>query len=133
MLVGDHHAEEIRMKMRREQIDLVLVDGLFIHLPQSAAIPAPLAGDPSASVIVGIELPSGEATRAVRVELTVAAIDAEGKTRAQLRFTTNFAASVAGRRVGPTPVRASTSHPGATRYGSRQSGRTRRKAACSPS
>ncbi len=60
------------------------------------AIPAPLAGDPSASVIVGIELPTAEATRAGRVEFTVAAIDAGGKTRARLRFTTNFAASAAG-------------------------------------
>ena len=60
------------------------------------AIPAPLAGDPSASVIVGIELPSGEATRAGRVDFTVVAIDAGGKTRARLRFTTKFAASAAG-------------------------------------
>ena len=54
------------------------------------AIPAPLASDPSAAVIVGIELPSAQAGRAGRVDFTVAAIDEEGKTRARLRFNTNF-------------------------------------------
>jgi VWFA-related protein len=54
------------------------------------AIPAPLAGAPSAAIIVGIELPSAQAGRAGRVDFSVAAIDEEGKTRARLRFTTNF-------------------------------------------
>ena len=54
------------------------------------AIPAPLDGAPSAAVIVGIELPSVAAGRAGRVDFTVAAIDEGGKTRARLRFSTNF-------------------------------------------
>ncbi|MEO7134338.1 MAG: VWA domain-containing protein, partial [Vicinamibacterales bacterium] len=54
------------------------------------AIPAPLASAPSAAVIVGIELPSAVAGRAGRVDFTVAAIDEAGKTRARLRFNTNF-------------------------------------------
>jgi VWFA-related protein len=54
------------------------------------AIPAPLDRAPSAAVIVGIELPSPAAARARRVDFTVAAIDEEGKTRARLRFNTNF-------------------------------------------
>ena len=57
------------------------------------AIPAPLSTEPSAAVIVGIELPTAVATRAGRVEFAVVAIDQEGKTRARVRFTTNFAAS----------------------------------------
>ena len=57
------------------------------------AIPAPLSTAPSAAVIVGIELPTAVATRAGRVAFAVVAIDQEGKTRARVRFTTNFAAS----------------------------------------
>ena len=57
------------------------------------AIPAPLSTEPSAAVIVGIELPTAVATRAGRIEFAVVAIDDEGKTRARVRFTTNFAAS----------------------------------------
>jgi VWFA-related protein len=56
------------------------------------AIPAPLATEPSAAVIVGIELPTAAATRAGRIEFAVVAIDQAGKTRARARFTTNFAA-----------------------------------------
>jgi VWFA-related protein len=55
------------------------------------AIPAPLSREPSATVIVGIELPTAAAARAGRVEFALAAIDQEGKTRARARFTTNFA------------------------------------------
>ena len=57
------------------------------------AIPAPLSTKPSAAVIVGIELPTAVATRAGRIEFAVVAIDDEGKTRAGMRFTTNFAGS----------------------------------------
>ena len=57
------------------------------------AIPAPLSTEPSAAVIVGIELPTAVARRAGRIEFAVVAIDDEGKTRAGMRFTTNFAAS----------------------------------------
>jgi hypothetical protein len=56
------------------------------------AIPAPLSTAPSAAVIVGIEPPTAVARRAGRVEFVVVAIDQEGKTRARVRFTTNFAA-----------------------------------------
>ena len=55
------------------------------------AIPAPLAEDPSAAVIVGIEVPSAAARQARRLDFTVVAIDEEGKTRARLRFNTSFA------------------------------------------
>ena len=68
-----------------------------IHTPgltmRVVAIPAPLSTEPSAAVIVGIELPTAVATRAGRIEFVVVAIDQEGKTRARVRFTTNFAAS----------------------------------------
>jgi VWFA-related protein len=61
--------------------------GLTMRL---AAIPAPLANEPSAAVIVALELPSAAAGRAGRVDFTVVAIDGEGKTRARLRFNTTF-------------------------------------------
>ena len=54
------------------------------------AIPAPLASEPSAAVIVGIELPSAAAGAAGRVDFTVLAIDDDGKARARLRFNTTF-------------------------------------------
>jgi VWFA-related protein len=57
------------------------------------AIPAPLATSPSATVIVGIEVPSDVAMRAGRTEFAIVAIDEEGKTRARAKFTTNFAAA----------------------------------------
>jgi VWFA-related protein len=57
------------------------------------AIPAPLSTEPSAAVIVGIELPTAVAAAAGRVEFVVVAIDQEGKTRSRVRFTTNFADS----------------------------------------
>ena len=57
------------------------------------AIPAPLSSAPSAAVIVGIELLAAAAARARSIEFAVIAIDEEGKTRARVRFTTNFGAS----------------------------------------
>jgi VWFA-related protein len=57
------------------------------------AIPAPLASHPSASVLLGIELPADSAVQAGRIDFLVAAIDEEGKTRARIRFTTNFSTS----------------------------------------
>ena len=54
------------------------------------AIPAPWSREPSATVIVGVELLTAVAARAGRVEFALAAIDQEGKTRARARFTTNF-------------------------------------------
>jgi VWFA-related protein len=57
------------------------------------AIPTPLPAKPSASVIVGIELPWTAATRAGRIEFAIVAIDQQGTTRANVRFTTDFAAA----------------------------------------
>jgi VWFA-related protein len=57
------------------------------------AIPAPLPTGPSATVIVGIELPTAAATTAGRVEFAMDAIDQEGKTHARVRFSTDFAAA----------------------------------------
>jgi len=52
-----------------------------------------MPAEPSATVIVGIELPTAVAIRAREIEFAVVAIDREGKTRARVRFTTNFSAS----------------------------------------
>ena len=57
------------------------------------AIPAPLSTAPSAAVIVGIELPAAVAATAGRIEFAVVAIDQDGKTRARVRFSTDFAAA----------------------------------------
>ena len=57
------------------------------------AIPAPLATEPSAVVLVGIEIPTSVAVRAGRTRFAIAAIDGEGKTRARVTFTTDFAAA----------------------------------------
>jgi VWFA-related protein len=57
------------------------------------AIPAPLSTEPSAAVIVGIELPTAVATRAGRIEFAVVAVEDEGKTGARMRFPTNFPAA----------------------------------------
>ena len=57
------------------------------------AIPAPLQAAPAATVIVGIELPTVDALRAGRIAFAVVALDDEGKARARVRFTTNFASS----------------------------------------
>jgi hypothetical protein len=57
------------------------------------AIPTPLPAKPSASVIVGIELPWAAATRAGRIEFAIVAIDQHGTTRANVRFTTDFGAA----------------------------------------
>ena len=57
------------------------------------AIPAPLPAAPSAAVIVGIELPAAAAARSRSIEFAIIAIDEEGKTRARVRFTTDFGAS----------------------------------------
>ena len=60
---------------------------------RAIAIPAPLPVAPLATVIVGIDLPAADAVRAGRIAFAIVAIDEEGKTRAQVRFTTNFAAA----------------------------------------
>ena len=68
----------------------VQVRGLTMRV---VAIPAPLATEPSAAVLVGIEIPTSVAVRAGRTRFAIAAIDAEGKTRARVTFTTDFAAA----------------------------------------
>ena len=52
------------------------------------AIPAPLATEPAAAVLVGIELPTALAAKAGRIEFAVSAIDGDGTVRARKRFTT---------------------------------------------
>jgi len=59
------------------------------------AIPTPLASEPFAAVVLGIELPTSQAGRSKQVDFSAVAIDTEGKTRARLRFTTRFDASAA--------------------------------------
>jgi hypothetical protein len=68
----------------------IQVRGLTMRV---VAIPAPLATEPSAAVLVGIEIPTSVAVRAGRTRFAIAAIDAEGKTRARVTFTTDFAAA----------------------------------------
>lgn len=55
-----------------------------------AAVPAPLATGPGSTVAVGIELSAAEAIRAGRVELSLVAVDAEGKVRARQRSDSTF-------------------------------------------
>jgi VWFA-related protein len=58
-----------------------------------AAVPAPLAEKPGATVAVGIEVPSADAVRARSIEFTVIAVDANGDVRTRQRFTSNFQAT----------------------------------------
>ena len=95
------------------------------------AIPAPLSTEPSAAVIVGIELPTAVATRAGRIEFAVVAIDDEGKTRARVRFTTNFAASEKTTSSWTRTGSRIDLSPGSTSFGSPPSAPTNHKAACS--
>ena len=54
------------------------------------AIPAPLGTHPSATVVVGIEMPAAQATRAARIAFSVLAIDSSGKSTARVRFSASF-------------------------------------------
>jgi hypothetical protein len=60
------------------------------------AIPTPLAAEPFGSVAIGIELLTPHAVRAARIQFTVVAIDAAGRARARVRFTTNFTGASSG-------------------------------------
>ena len=64
-----------------------------------AAVPAPLASSPGASIVVAIELPAKDAVAAGSVDFSVLAIDAAGKIQARQRFNNTFevkGAAVAG-------------------------------------
>jgi VWFA-related protein len=54
------------------------------------AVPVPLSGDPGAAVVIGIDVAGAAAARAGRIEFAAVAIDQGGKSRASLRFTTDF-------------------------------------------
>jgi VWFA-related protein len=64
------------------------------------AIPVPLAGNPGAAVVIGLELASAAAARAGRIEFAAVAVDQNGTPRARVRFTTDFTG-----RTGPTWTR----------------------------
>ena len=55
-----------------------------------AAVPAPLASSPGASIIVAIELPAKDAVAAGSVDFSVLAIDVAGKIQARQRFNNTF-------------------------------------------
>ena len=55
-----------------------------------AAVPAPLAEKPGATVAVGIELPAADVVRARSIEFTVIAVDVNGDVRARQRFQSSF-------------------------------------------
>ena len=55
-----------------------------------AAVPAPLAEKPGATVAVGIELPAADVVRARSIEFTVIAVDVNGDVRARQRFKSSF-------------------------------------------
>ncbi len=55
-----------------------------------AAVPAPLASSPGASIVVAIELPAKDAVAAGSVDFSVLAIDAAGKIQARQRFNNTF-------------------------------------------
>jgi VWFA-related protein len=57
------------------------------------AIPTPLATQPFAAIVLGVELPTSQAGRSSHIDFNAVAIDTEGKIRARLRFTTRFEAS----------------------------------------
>jgi VWFA-related protein len=64
-----------------------------------AAVPAPLAQKPGATVAVGIEMQSADTLRAGKIDFTLAAVDDDGKIRSRQRFTSTFtqtAAAAAG-------------------------------------
>jgi hypothetical protein len=55
-----------------------------------AAVPAPLAEKPGATVAVGIELPAADVVRAKNIEFTMIAVDVNGDVRARQRFKSSF-------------------------------------------
>ena len=63
--------------------------GLTMHV---AAVPAPLAQKPGATVAVGIAMTSADAVRAGTIDFSLVAIDTDGKIRTRQRFQSSFSA-----------------------------------------
>ena len=63
--------------------------GLTMHV---AAVPAPLAQKPGATVAVGIAMTSADAVRAGTIDFSLVAVDTEGKVRTRQRFQSSFSA-----------------------------------------
>ena len=57
-----------------------------------AAVPAPLAQKPGATVAVGIAMTSADAVRAGTIDFSLVAVDTEGKIRTRQRFQSSFSA-----------------------------------------
>jgi len=57
-----------------------------------AAVPAPLAQKPAATVAVGIEMTAADAIRARTVDFSLVAVGTDGKIRARQRFRSSFSA-----------------------------------------
>jgi VWFA-related protein len=57
-----------------------------------AAVPAPLAQKPAATVAVGIEMTSADAVRAGAIDFSLVAVDSDGKVRTRQRFRSSFSA-----------------------------------------
>ena len=72
--------------------------GLTMHV---AAVPAPLAQKPGATVAVGIAMTSADAVRAGTIDFSLVAIDTQGKIRTRQRFQSTFSArtSSGNRRI----------------------------------
>ena len=72
--------------------------GLTMHV---AAVPAPLAQKPGATVAVGIAMTSADAVRAGTIDFSLVAIDTDGKIRTRQRFQSSFSAgtSSGNRRI----------------------------------
>ena len=65
-----------------------------------AAVPAPLAQKPGATVAVGIEMRSADTVRARTIDFSLVAVDANGKVTTRQRFRSSFTAG-----AGNTPQR----------------------------
>jgi hypothetical protein len=61
-----------------------------------AAVPAPLAQKPGATVAVGIEMPSADTVRAGSINFSLVAVDSSGKIRSRQRFTSTFTRNATG-------------------------------------
>ena len=57
-----------------------------------AAVPAPLAQKPAATVAVGIEMTAADAIRARTIDFSLVAVGTDGKIRARQRFQSSFSA-----------------------------------------
>jgi VWFA-related protein len=66
-----------------------------------AAVPAPLAQKPAATIAVGIEMTAADAIRARAIDFSLVAIGADGKVRTRQRFKSSFSSNSgnASRRI----------------------------------